>query len=124
MNNYNNNHSKDGGKCYLQMFKNVVDDDPLILDVVTPLMARVHSLPQAGEMVFIDASMSLDRRNNPVYFLCTHQPLGALHRCVWVTSDSSQQTISSCLDKAKQLFPASAFDGRGDAMGPQLGMTA
>ena len=63
VNNYNNNHSKDGCKFYLQRFKNYVDDDPLIqLAVVAPLMARVHSLPQAGEMVFIDASGSLDRQ--------------------------------------------------------------
>lgn len=64
-------------------------------------MARVHSLPQAGEMVFLDASGSLDRHNNPVYFLCTHHPSGALPLCVWVTSDASQRTLTCCLEKNK-----------------------
>jgi hypothetical protein len=64
----------------------------------------MHSLPQAGEMVFLDASASIDRHNNPVYFLCTHHPSGALHLCVWVTSDNSQQTVTSCLETAKKVY--------------------
>ena len=77
---YNERHSKEGGKCFIQRYERTArTEKPLILAIVTPLMAKVHSLPQAGEMVFLDASASIDRHNNPVYFLCTHHPSGALH---------------------------------------------
>ena len=70
----------------------------LTLAIITLLMASVHSLSQAGEMVFLDASASIDCHNNPVYFLCTHHPSGALPLCVWAMSEkNSQKTVESCL---------------------------
>lgn len=124
VNDYNKRHSRDGGKCAVQRYeKTACTERPLILAIVTPLMARVHSLPQAGEMVFLDASASIDRHNNPVFFLCTHHPSGALPLCVWVTSDNSQQTVTSCLETAKGLFPDGAFGGRGVQEGPKICLT-
>ena len=121
---YNKRHSMEGGGCFIQRYENATcTEKPLILAVVTPLMARVHALPQAGEMVFLDASASIDRHNNPVYFLCTHHPAGALPLCVWVTSDNSQRTVESCLKKAKDLFPDGAFGGRGAQKGPKICLT-
>ena len=121
---YNKRDSHNGGKCIVQRYERTAcTEKPLILAVVTPLMARVHTLPQAGEMVFLDASASIDRHNNPVYFLFTHHPSGALPLCVWVTSDNSQQTVTSCLEKARDLFPDSAFGGRGVNEGPKICLT-
>ena len=59
VNDYNKCNSKEGGKCFVQWYERTNSEEKLlILAVVTPLMATVHSLPQAGEMVFLDASAS------------------------------------------------------------------
>ena len=74
-------------------------------------------------MAFLDASGSLDRFNNPVYFMCTHHPAGALPLGVWITSSQSQQVTEQCLEKLKHVLPAHAFGGRGPKKGPQIFMT-
>ena len=61
---YNKRNSIRGGRCSLKEYTSGKDEKPLILTIVTPLMSRVHSLPQASEMAFLDASQSLDRYNN------------------------------------------------------------
>ena len=72
------------------MNKMVKSEQHLIIAICTPLMSRVHQLKHTGEMAFLDASGSLDRFNNPVYFMCTHQPAGAQPLDVWITSGQSQ----------------------------------
>ena len=43
------------------------DEQPLILAVCTPLMARVHThIQQTKELVFIDSSASFEDFNNPM----------------------------------------------------------
>ena len=85
-------------------------------------MSRVHQLKQAGEMAFLDASGGLDRFNNPVYFMCTHHPTGALSLGVWITSGQSQQITKQCLEKLQNLLPQHAFGGRGPIKGPHIFM--
>ena len=71
--------TRKGGKCYLQRVnRNGPDKQDLILSICNPLMSRVHETRQAGEMVFMESSGSLDWYNNPVFFMCTHHPCGAL----------------------------------------------
>ena len=94
---YNKRNSIRGGRCSLQEYTSGKDEKPLILTIVTPLMSRVHSLPQASEMAFLDASQSLDRYNNRVFFLCTHHPSGSLPLAVWVSSDGSLDTNSKSM---------------------------
>ena len=76
---YNKNNADKGGTCYLpRVDGNGPDKQDLILSLCTPLMSRVHETRQAGEMAFMDSSGSLDRYNNPVFFMCSHHPCGAL----------------------------------------------
>ena len=87
------------------------------------MMSRVHKLRQAGEMAFMDASGSLDRHNNPVYFMCTHHPSGALPLAVWITSSQSEATLKSCLHNVVSVLPQHAFGGKGAASGPSIFLT-
>ena len=101
---YNRKNANIGGKCFLQRVQgNDADQKHLILSICDPLMSRVHTTKQAGEMAFMDSSGSLDRYNNPVYFMCTHHPYGALPLAVWVTSSQSQSCLESCLEQLKDL---------------------
>ena len=86
-------------------------------------MSRVHETRQAGEMAFMDSSGSLDRYNNPVFFMCTHHPCGALPLGVWVTSSQSQPCLENCLEKLKFILPSHAFGGKGPQKGPDIFMT-
>lgn len=95
---YNKDKMNTGGKIFLQRYNNdTKQEKPLIISICTPMMPRVHKLRQAGEMAFMDASGSLDRHNNPVYFMCTHHPSGALPLAVWIPSSQSEATLKSCL---------------------------
>jgi len=124
INEYNKKNSPKGGKCFLQTYENSGNSEkPLIVAICTPLMSRVHHLTQAGEMAFLDASGSLDRFNNPVYFMCTHHPAGALPLGVWITSGQSQHVTKQCLEKLQSVLPQHAFGTRGPKMGPQIFMT-
>ena len=120
---YNKKNNIHGGSCCLQEYTHGSDEKPLILTIVTPLMSRVHSLPQASEMAFLDASSSLDRYNNRVFFLCTHHPSGSLPLAVWVSSDGSLDTNNKSVAMLKSVLPKHAFGGKGPNGGPSLFMT-
>ena len=53
----------------------------------------------------MDSSGSLDRHNNPVYFMCTH-PSGALPLAVRITSSQSESTLNSCLQNVVSVLPS------------------
>ena len=80
-----------------------------VLSICTPLMSHVHETRQAGEMAFMNSSGSLDRYNNPVFFMCTYHPCGALPLGVWVTSNQSQPCLQNCLEKWKFMTGKSCF---------------
>ena len=47
-------------------------EEPLLVAICTPLMARVHQgIPQAGEMMFVDSTASIDRYNLSMFLLST-----------------------------------------------------
>ena len=120
---YNKENQHNGGNIFLQRYSDSEEEKPLIIAICTPMMSRVHKLQQAGEMAFMDSSGSLDRHNNPVYFMCTHHPSGALPLAVWVTSSQSEPTLKNCLNKVKAVLPKHAFGGNGPEVGPSIFLT-
>ena len=111
-----------GGKWFLQTYEqNGKSEQPLIIEICTPLLSRVHQLKQAGEMAFLDASGTLGRFCHHVYFMCTHHPAGALPPGVWITSGQSQHVIRpQCLEKVQNALSPHAFGGRGTKTGPGI----
>ena len=97
---------------------------PFVLAVCTPLMARAHaSLPQAAEIMFCDATSSLDRFNTALFILSTCHPAGGIPLAVLMTSDEKLPTIHSGLEMLKDILLTHAFHGNGVERGPQLIMT-
>jgi hypothetical protein len=41
--------------------KLVIEENPPLVAIVTPLMARAHKLKSAGEIVFVDSTGSCDQ---------------------------------------------------------------
>ena len=91
---YNDLH---GGKTVVHRFckdseKNG-DEQPLILAICTPLMARVHKhIQQSKELVFIYSS-SFEDFNNPMFVISTSLAAGGLPLGIVITSGESANTI-------------------------------
>ena len=90
------------------------DDQPLILAICTPLMARVHKhIQQAKEQVFIDSSSSFEDFNNPMFV--NIYILSSRGSTTWnsVTSGESANIIYRAMTVLMGLFPDGAFYGQG-----------
>ena len=123
---YNNKHTTDGGRAYLQKFQRKdakATDTPLVLAICTPLMARTHRLlQQAGELVFCDSTASLDRYNCPTFIVSTSSAGGGIPLGVVITSGESEDTLTECFAQLRLVLPEKAFYGRGNS-GPKILMT-
>ena len=73
-------------------------------------MARVHeAIPQAGEMMFVDSSSSIDRYNLSIFILSTSHCGGGLPLRVLITSNEAAPTIEGCLSQLQSILPKQAF---------------
>ncbi len=87
-------------------------------------MARVHQhIQQAGEMVFCDATSSLDRLNSSLFIISTSSAAGGLPLGVMITSDEQEDTVRQGLQLLQNVVPVGAFYGRGGEQGPAIVMT-
>lgn len=83
-------------------------------------MTRAHQmLRQSGELVYVDATSSLDRYNFPMFIISTCTPAGGLPLGVVITSGEDKTTALICL---KSVLPQNAFNGRGP-QGPEMCIT-
>ena len=136
---YNEAHAQDGGRAIIQRFNTSTQfhegttksdtsqsngTQPLILAKCTPIMARAHKyVRQASELVFMDATSSLDRFSCPTFVLSTGCAAGAIPLGVFVVSDKSTSTIAAGLNLLKSIMPPDAFFGKGCETGPELFLT-
>lgn len=130
VNNYNKLVANDGGRVLVQKYSGTPDgthcahhlqehsysqskaiqqqaETPFVLAIVTPLMARAHKLVrQAGELVFCDATASLDRLNTPVYIISTATAAGAIPLAVVMASGEDVSTMKEAFHCLKQILPS------------------
>ena len=100
-----------------------VSSKPLILVICTPLMARVHKqVCQAAEIVFCDATSSLDRYNTALFILSTTHVCSGVPLAAVMVSDETEQTVTKAMEMVKQVLPADAFYGNGPSVGPSAFM--
>ena len=84
-----------------------VSNKPLILAICTPLMARVHKqVCQSVEIVFCDATSSLDRYNTALFILSTTHVCSGVPLAAVMVSDESEQTVTKAMEMVKQVLPA------------------
>lgn len=100
-------YSENGISIYL-------NEDPMCVFILTPLMKRSHSLPMASEMVFIDTTSSCDSSQSSVTFLLTPCAAGAAPLGVLITSGQSTQCYATGFSLLKENFP-DAFNKKGFA---------
>jgi hypothetical protein len=115
---YNDLHRESGGRAVVHRFckdsDKHGDEQPLILAICTPLMARVHKhIQQAKELVFIDSSSSFEDFNNPMFVISTSSAAGGLPLGIVITSGESANIIHKAMSVLSTLFPEEAFYGQG-----------
>ena len=94
---------------------------PMILVLVTPLMACAHQeIQQASEIVFCDSTASLDRFNTSIFMLSTASTASGIPLVIELTSDEREQTIYNASEMLKEVLPSWAFFGNGPQTGPQI----
>ncbi len=143
---YNTKNRETGGKAILQWYESLAESEesdgesetkppplkkkkkrpsnkPLILAVCTPLMARAHKeVCQAGEIVFCDASSSMDRFNTSLFMLSTTHACSGIPLAVFMVSDETEETVKQAMETVKQVLPSDAFYGNGPCIGPAVFM--
>jgi len=123
---YNKAHS-DSGRAAIQRFTGSSSSgggQPLILAICSPIMYRAHRyIRQSSELVFMDATSSLDRFSCPTYILSTGSAAGAVPLGVFVISNETTSTIADGLNLLKSVMPSDAFFGKGGEAGPSLFLT-
>ncbi|XP_011669803.2 uncharacterized protein LOC105440902 [Strongylocentrotus purpuratus] len=107
-----------GMKC-VSMTK---EDDHIIIAICTPMMRRVHTTRQSGEMVFIDSTGNIDRHGSRLFILLTHNSAGGLPLGIMITSCEQQSVIEKGLNLLTEVMPPDCFNGRG-AAGPNIFIT-
>ena len=130
---YNMENEQEGGRAFIQRYKHkhvettskgtdFSTDQPLVLAICTPLMARAHQVVrQAGELVYCDATSSLDRYNCPTFIMSTCTSTGGIPLGVVITSGESEAVITEAITFLKTTLPPNAFYSRG-AKGPECAL--
>ncbi|XP_043199331.1 uncharacterized protein LOC122369031 [Amphibalanus amphitrite] len=99
-----------------------VEDGETVIAAVTPLMERVHTLPDAGEVVFVDASGGMNRHGQRVFLLMCWSPAGGLPLGVIVSTSETEAVVDKAFRLLVGILPDGAFGGRG-RRGPLCFMT-
>ena len=97
---------------------------PLILVICSLIMYCAHKyFQQSSELVFMDATSSLDRFSCPMYILSTGSASGVVLLGVFVVFNETASTITDGLNLLKSIMPSDAFFGKGGNTGPTLFLT-
>lgn len=100
---------------------NITPEETIIV-ICTPLMRRVHRLtPEAGEIVFIDSSGTVDRDGHRIFLMLTHNESGGVPLGVMITTSESTATLRKAMAMLKDLIGPEAFFGAEN--GPSIFMT-
>ena len=120
---YNDEHEEAGGRAIIQRYEKQSEnatwvgkksDQPLVLLICTPLMARAHKLVrQAGELVYYDSTLSLDCYNCPAFIMSTCTSAGGVPLGVVITSGESEEVITKAMTFLKNFYPQMHFMEKG-----------
>ena len=104
--------------------KKYTNTTPLILALCSPLMNRAHQfVQQSSDIVFCDATSSLERYNTSLFLLSTTTPAGAVPLGAILTSDEKETTITKGMQMLKSILSENAFFGEGSELGLSVIMT-
>ena len=81
-------------------------DNDTIVAVCDSLSRRVHEiLPQAGDIVYVDATSNLDRQDSKLVKLMTCSPAGGLPLGFVITNSESEKSLKKAFEMLKTVLP-------------------
>ena len=87
-------------------------------------MQRVHGIvPQAGDIIMVDATSNLDRNDSKLLHVVCPSPIGALPLADSIVTREDLKTLKFVFELLKSVLPDTAFYGRGVDAGPHVIMT-
>lgn len=99
------------------------DEGEFFVCVCDNLSKRTHEmLPQAGDIVFLDSTGSLDRQDSRFFRFLTCSPCGGLPLGYVITSNETEELLTKAFEKFKILLPNYAFYKRAE-LGPHCFLT-
>ena len=112
----------ESGKVYAKIAQSEEGETAIV--ICNPFMQRVHEkVPQSGDIVFMDATSSLDRNDSKLIHLVCPSPIGGLPLADLILTREDAGTIVFGLNLLKSVLPVHAFFSRGAHVGPQIFMT-
>ena len=91
-------------ECYAKISQ--TDDGQTVAVICNPLMKCVHqTIPQAGDIVFIDATANIDRNNTKLFHLVCPSVIGGLPLAEILTTREDTKTIHFALELLKTVLP-------------------
>ena len=115
-------HPLPDGKNYAMIVQ--TEDGETVVVICDPFMHRVHSMvPQAGELVLIDATSNLDRSDTKLIHVVCPSPIGSLPLADIIVTREDTNTLTFAFELMKSVLPDRAFYDRGGHRGPQCIMT-
>ena len=98
-------------------------DGKTVVAIIDQFCRRVHeNMPQAADIVFIDATSNLDRLDCKLFHLICPSAAGGLPLGNVITSRENEATVKAGFELYQSLLPTRAFFNRG-TLGPLIIMT-
>ncbi|XP_030765420.1 uncharacterized protein LOC115889529 isoform X2 [Sitophilus oryzae] len=95
-----------------KLFYNETDNE-VIIAICTPLMKRVHeNLKSSSEMMFVDASGSMDRHCSRIFTFLSPSLAGALPLGLLILFSESEKAITQGLTVLRTILPKNGFFGQ------------
>ena len=100
------------------------EDGETAVVIVDNFMHRVHgTVPQAGDIIMVDATSNLDRNDSKLIHVVCPSPIGALPLADIIVTREDFKTLQFAFELLKSVLPDNAFYGRGVDAGPHVIMT-
>lgn len=98
----------------------LIEEDPLCVAMITPLMRRAHQVSDISDICFIDSSGSCDQTATVTTFLYGHTKVGGIPLGVVFHRGQSEENYTVAFSLLKKLLGPDAFNKHGH---PQVIMT-
>ncbi|KAJ8970404.1 hypothetical protein NQ317_017186 [Molorchus minor] len=90
-----------------------INEDPLIIIILTPIMIRSHEREFAQEMVFIDSSGSCDQMNSCTTFVFAAHKIGAIPLAVILHTEQTEANYTLAFSLLKRVLHSDDFGKKG-----------
>lgn len=97
-----------------------VQDSPMTICIVTPIMKRAHSNKFAGEIIFVDSTASCDESGATITFFIAGTKIGGIPLGCIIHNGQTENDYFNAFTALKKILGSSAFNGKGE---PNVFMT-